>query len=319
MSSAPVRMAGAMVIEIGGVLLALALLPGLPWQQWKASLATAANSTYEAAEMQPTLPPSRYNFQLDGQSRQVQERVYTQRLDQAPAAEVRRFAPPPAAQDRTTLVPQNRSANILPELPAEPQRREYVASTLDRASQQILDSLAGPWSGSPDNTANANRQSVAPPVTRTQVYRAPQPQPQFARPEAVRPSPNYAVPNYTAPAPTTRFGTPSPAQPLERSQSFVAPPVPLEPAAPKFQSDIAPQSYNTPSYNSQPYQASQVAPPPSYYAPPSSQPRYAAETANYERAPIANQYYAPRTNTPAPSSLSNSPRVRTAGPRHLQY
>ena len=113
MSSAPLRMVGAMVIEIGGVLLALALLPGLPWEQWKASIASAPSaSAYEAAEFPPSLPPSRYGFQLDGQSRQLQERVYT--APAAPAAPQQQpFAapPPPVVEDRSAVAEYLTRAN----------------------------------------------------------------------------------------------------------------------------------------------------------------------------------------------------------------
>ena len=327
MSSAPLRMVGAMVIEIGGVLLALALLPGLPWEQWKASIASAPSaSAYEAAEFPPSLPPSRYGFQLDGQSRQLQERVYT--APAAPAAPQQQpFAapPPPVVEDRSAVAPlPRRQTSVLPELPAEPQRRQYVAETLDRASQQILDSLAAPWSGDSSNSAGISEREL---VTRGQnfrapVHRVPQNEQQYLRPEL----PNHPtdtlrnnLPPSTIPTPTTRFGQPSAAQPLERSQSLAQPTIPLEPATPKLSSDIAPQVFTAPTDATH-----RVSPPTSYYSRPQSS-QFEGETTSYERPPLSNQYYAPREQSDSlystvPSSKPTGPtHVRPVGPRHVQY
>ena len=327
MSSAPLRMVGAMVIEIGGVLLALALLPGLPWEQWKASI--AASQSVEAAELPPSLPPSGYGFQLDGQSNAIPDRAYSQRTVPAPATQPRTFVAPPASlHDRTAVITEGgRGANMLPELPAEPQRREYVADTLDRASQQILDSLAQPWSGRSDDSAGVSERA---PLPRNEGFRAPPTRTSVTEQQYLRPEYPSQVPHRSIPTPTTRFGSPSPAQPLERSQTFAPPTIPLEPAAPKFQSDIAPQSYTTPSTA-----ATTVAPPQSYYAQPRPS-QYEGASAGYERAPLSNQYYAPRTNSPPqynsapqnpaagynaapPTTLTGPTHARPVGPRHVQY
>lgn len=376
MTSAPLRMASAMVVEIGGVLLALALLPGLPWQQWKAAL--ASNDTTDTAEIPPPLPPSGYGFQLDNQAAVQPDRSVAPRTVPAPTTQPRTFAAPPAVTEQRPSATQDRRVTpLLPDLPPEPQRREYVAQTLDRASQQILDSLAQPWSADSTNSAAVTERDLP---RRNELFRAPPPptganEQQYLRPEYPSTPPNVtlpnAVPNANLPssplpnnplpsatfpsqppaAPSSRFGTPSAAQPLQRSQPLPQPVIPLEPAAPKFQSDIAPQSFTAP----QPYSTQQpfaapppapqnyaapqaysapraaqtpVVPPPSYY----SQQRasqFDAEKASFvERAPISNEYYAPRNVTtpsygapPANSSgkVTGPTHVRPAGPRHVQY
>jgi len=345
-------MVGAMVIEIGGVLLALAVLPGLPWQQWRAAL--AANHTVEAAEIPPSLPPSGYGFQLDNQAA-VQDRSFAPRTIPAPATQPRTFTAPPALLDqRPSLAQDRRVTQMLPELPAEPQRREYVEGTLDRASQQILDSLAQPWSSNNPNPAAVSERDLA---RRNEAFRAPPPrtaqnEQQYLRPEYPSTLPNNLpsnnLPSHTPAAPSTRFGNPSPAQPLQRSQAFAQPVIPLEPVAPKFQSDIAPQSYNAPqtytapqgyaapqNYNvPQGYAApntaqAQVSPPSSYYA--QQRPSFEGQNTPVERAPISNEYYTPRSSTIPPVSKYTAPstspankfagpsQVRPTGPRHVQY
>jgi hypothetical protein len=324
MASGPFRIVGAMVIEIGGVLLALALLPGLPWQQWKASLMGASNESYQAAEIPPSLPPSRYAFQLDGQPRRFDERVYTAPSAPAPMATPRRFAPPSNIDDRSAVMTEQGRRGLLPALPPEPQRREYVAETLDRASQQILDSLAAPWS---DETSALPRDRVArepvsrePMSFRPPVVRVPTTEQQYLRPEL----PNTVIPPNSIPAPNARFGQPSPPQPLNsdrHSAPFAAPPLPLEQAPPRVEIDPAFGSETTggrfrgsavpSSVDRQPVQ------PRSFYAPQNDLREHQATS--YEETPLSNEYYTPRNNVSPQTKLSGPTHARPSGPRHIQY
>jgi hypothetical protein len=325
MASGPFRIVGAMVIEIGGVLLALALLPGLPWQQWKTSLMGASNEAYQAAEIPPALPPSRYAFQLDGQPRRFDERVYTPPAAPSASMTPRRFAPPSNIDDRSAVVTEQGPRNLLPALPPEPQRREYVAETLDRASQQILDSLAAPWSDDP--AALPRDQVASEPVTREPMsfrppaVRVPPTEQQYLRPQL----PNTVIPPSPLPAPNARFGQPSPPQPLNgnrNSATFAAPPLPLEQVPPRLDFDPAFSRESTgerfrgaaaPVPTNADRQPSQ---PRSFYAPQNDLREHQATS--YEE-PLSNEYYTPRNKVPPPSKFSGPTHVRPAGPRHIQY
>lgn len=324
MLNGPMRMAGAMIIEISGVLLALALLPNLPWQQWKAAFASTGEQSYETADLPPALPPSRYAFQLDGQPRMLEERSYAQRTapNSTPAAP-RTFAapPPPTFNEHSTVITETGRTKILPDLPAEPQRREYVAETLDRASQQMLDSLAGPWTNRNPQPQPSQPQTFTQPQRDPRTITQPTIEPrqpairvpteqQYLRPELPANPPQ--TPAVTVPAPTTRFGSPSPARPLSQNPSTLSAPPTLELEMPPLplSSTPAPNTSNT-------------VPSPSHYAP-QNELRHEGAAMSYEQPPISNQYYAPRSNAtlppnPQPRSLTGPNQFRQNGPRHIQY
>jgi hypothetical protein len=274
--NSPTRLAGGLLIEVGGILLALMVLPIVPWDRWKALLAPQPEPVLTA--LPPTIPETRFAFQYDGQPRRLEERSFTQpwsslppAAQQPPTSRVPAEQPPallpfadaPSSLDkrdfgssidrytsdrtgvdvpRNTLPPADSYYAPQTGRSTNPRQSEYVAETLDRASQRMLESLVGPWKDRPSAPLPEPppTQSYARPLTPPTTAPTPTLPPSIYSPPAVSPPASLSPPAVSVPplldsqpAPSNRF------QPmLDRLQSSTVDP----PAASGASSSPTPQT-----------------------------------------------------------------------------